>query len=439
MTEPESPRNSEVARPSKERLFLLASLALAAVVAAYFYYKSQTAAATTSDKNLALEKENANIKEQLQELLAAKISLQEHQQVAKSKLVEVQSQYESVAATVKTLQGRIDNWQKSADGALDSELGKRIAADPKLLGEYEGIIAQKRPSPEIARQLRARLEELQVPLESAKQLKDGSYGPTEQFVTTLSVVKKEAEDASTVYLKHQGLMDALLDRAPSTPSDTTLRTALVQRKKQQDEEQARLVAAELEKARKEIAEKDAKAQAENERKIAEAEREKKRLIAEAEQKRLAEETAKKTAAIAAETQKAVDERKAMEARAAADLAQAQLERDFERDLTEIKGLLRPMLVEAKTQPGNNRQLERVAGTGPISLSKLRGVGALDPSARGVQLLHYLFGAPGHDRDMGGFPRYGSVAGKAEEDKAWRAQELLIKYGDLMVKKKMLAE
>ncbi len=74
------------------------------------------------------------------------------------------------------------------------------------------------------------------------------------------------------------------------PSETTLRAALIQRKKQQDEEQARLVAAELEKARKEIAEKDAKAQAENERKIADAEREKKRLVAEAEAKRLAEET-----------------------------------------------------------------------------------------------------------------------------------------------------
>lgn len=439
MTEPESPRNPEVATASKERLFFLASLALVALAAVYFYYKSHTASATTSEQNLALEKENANIKEQLQELLAAKISLQEHQQVARAKLAEVQSQFDSVSATLKTLQARIDDWQKSADGALDSELGKRIAGDPALLAEYEAILSQKRPSPEVARQLRARLDELKVPLESAKELKDGSYGPTEQFVTTLAVLRKEAEDAATLYQQHQGLIDALLDRAPSTPSDTTLRTALVERKKQQDDEQAKLLAAELEKARKEIAQEQAKTQADNERKVAAVKREQERLIAEAEAKRVAEETALKTAAIATETQKAADQRKAMETAAAADLAQTQLERAFENDLTEIKSLLRPMLVEAKTQPGNNRQLERVAGTGPISLSKLRGVGALEPNERGVQLLHYLFGAPGHDRDMGGFPRYGSVAGKAEEDKVWRAQELLIKYGELMVKKKMLAE
>lgn len=439
MTQPESATNSEVASARKERLFFLASLVLAAVVAVYFYYKSQTTAATTSERNVKLEEENANMKQKLQELEDARLSLQEYQQVAKSKLAEVQAQYSSTTAILDTLQARIDNWQKSAEGALDSELGKRVASDPQLLSQYEGIIAKNRPSPEVARQLRARLEQLRVPLESAKELKNASYRPTEQFVITLAALKQEAEGAASVYLQHQGELDSVLARAPSTPGETTLRTALVQRKKQQDEERAKLIAAELEKARKEIAEQDAKAQAENERKIAAAEREKKRLIADAEQKRLAEETALKTAAIDTDIHKAADQRKAMETAAKADLAQAQLERDLERDLTEIKSLLRPMLVEAKTQPGNNRQLERVAGTGPISLSKLRGVGALDPSARGVQLLHYLFGAPGHDRDMGGFPRYGSVAGKAEEDKAWRAQELLIKYGDLMVKKKMLAE
>ncbi len=129
----------------------------------------------------------------------------------------------------------------------------------------------------------------------------------------------------------------------------------------------------------------------------------------------------------------------METAAKADLAQAQLERDFEKDLTEIKSLLRPMLVEGKTQPGNNRQLERVAASGPISLARLKGAGTLDGTQRGVSTLHFMFGAGGHDRELGGFPRCGSVAGKAEEDMAWRAQELLIKYGDLMVKKKLLAE
>ena len=439
MTEPSSSQPTDISKPSNERLYMLAALGLLALAALYFFYKSRTVASTTSATNLKLVEENANMKEKLRELEDTRISHLEHQQVAKSKLHEIQAEYQSVSAMLDTLQSRIDNWQKSADDALDSELGKRIASDAQLLKEYEGIIAEKRPSPDTARRLRAQLGELKAPLESAEQLEQGTYAPTERFVMTIATLAKDAEDAADLYLKHQGALESILARAPSTPAEMTLRSALIQRKRQQDEEQARLIADELEKARQEIAERDAKAQADNERKIAAAKREQEQLIAEAEAKRLAEEAALKIAEIAAQTGKASDGRKALEDAAKADLARVQLERDFEKDLTEIKSLLRPMLALAKTQPGNNRQLERVAGTGPISLSKLRGVGALDPSERGVQLLHYLFGAPGHDRDMGGFPRFGSVAGKKEEDNAWRAQELLIKYGDLMVEKKMLAE
>ena len=428
MTEAQSSPTSEVAAPSRERLFFLVSLALAALVAVYFYYKSQSAASTTSERNLKLEEENANIKEQLQELLVARISLEEHQQVARSKLHEVQAEYDSVAATLDSLQRRIDNWQESADGALDSELGKRIAAEPELLATFEAILARQRPSVDIARQLRTRLEELRAPLESAKQLKEGAYAPTELLVLRLAELKKQAEEAATVYSEHQGLLDTVLAKAPSIPSQTTLRAALVERKRQQDEEQARIITAELEKARKEITEQKAKDQADRER-----------IIAKAEAERLDEETALKAAAIDKETKKLADGRKTLDDQAKAQQARAQLERDFERDLGQIRSLLRPMLVEAKTQPGEYRKLERTTVTGPISLSRLRGSGALDNTTDGVKTLFMMFAVSGHDREQGGFPRYQPGDMSSELDKAQTAQELLIKYGDLMVEKKMLAE
>ncbi len=190
MTEPSSSQAPEVSKPSNERLYLLIALGLLTLAAVYFFYKSQISSSTANETNLKLTQDNANLNEKLQELQAAQLSLQEHQQVAKSKLHEVQAQYKEVSATLTTLQGRIDNWQKSADTALDSELGKRIASDPTLLAKYEAIVAQKRPSVDIARQLQTRLEELQAPLDRAKELKQGAYSPTQQFVTTLAALEE---------------------------------------------------------------------------------------------------------------------------------------------------------------------------------------------------------------------------------------------------------
>ena len=73
--------------------------------------------------------------------------------------------------------------------------------------------------------------------------------------------------------------------------------------------------------------------------------------------------------------------------------------------------------------------------GPVSYSALEGSGHLERTTDGLTALRESQAVGGvNDRELGSFPPYG----KGGHATALRAQELLIEFGPLMVKKKMLA-
>ena len=111
---------------------------------------------------------------------------------------------------------------------------------------------------------------------------------------------------------------------------------------------------------------------------------------------------------------------------------AQLEREMNRDMAEIKGLLLAVTAEGFTH--------RPDGTkGPVSFSKIKSIGGLEPTKKGLDNLFFL-ATGNNDRPIGGLPPGvgGVFASGTSTAPVERAQALLKKYGDLMVRKNMLA-
>jgi hypothetical protein len=142
------------------------------------------------------------------------------------------------------------------------------------------------------------------------------------------------------------------------------------------------------------------------------------LLGNAELDRIAEETKVKEA-----EKRAAAAGLKLQAREVEDsIKAAALEREFERDLPEIKSLLSAFLLPGFKYRADNSK-------GPASLAHIGSQKGLEQSANGSYAMAFLANAS--DRSAGG------LKNPASPERIRRAQDLLRKYGDLMVQKKML--
>ncbi|MEM7785895.1 MAG: hypothetical protein AAF623_21280 [Planctomycetota bacterium] len=156
----------------------------------------------------------------------------------------------------------------------------------------------------------------------------------------------------------------------------------------------------------------------------EAKEKSKAKYAEAVKKQTEAADALKLAEIAAATQKdqlAKDEK-------LAQLAKQKLEAEFNADLPKIRTYLAPFIGEGRNMRGE------VGGKGPGSYAVIVGYGALENSPKGLMAMADI--GLRSDRPKNGFPYAGSVGAN---DFFEVAQQLLKKYGPLMVEKGMLIE
>jgi len=123
----------------------------------------------------------------------------------------------------------------------------------------------------------------------------------------------------------------------------------------------------------------------------------------------------------------------------------QLIKGFEIEKSEINRLLGTFLGKGSNQPVPNYSLDlphwQVVGLslGPISLGRLASIGALDQTETGYELLYHIGGDPRNNRSKTGFPQYTNkgAVNPTVMAKVKRASELLNKYGELLVKKRLL--
>ena len=122
-----------------------------------------------------------------------------------------------------------------------------------------------------------------------------------------------------------------------------------------------------------------------------------------------------------------------------EAAKRMLEQEFQRDLADIQRYLCPFLGAGAKHRGPNK------GIGPVSFGLIESCGALNENTKGLVSLGFAANETG--RDLGGFPVSHSIdriqAGfnntEATVRYLSRAQELLKKYGALMVEKEMLGK
>lgn len=118
-----------------------------------------------------------------------------------------------------------------------------------------------------------------------------------------------------------------------------------------------------------------------------------------------------------------------------------------RDLAEIRSLLSPFITPGYFQPpaGGGHKYEQTTDAKPVSLSRLRRAGALDPTTAGRMYLLRFGGnraSRGNRRPLGSFPEYrGEPSPENDRNmpRVVRAQQLLREHGQALVEARMLSE
>jgi hypothetical protein len=427
----QQPEHAEVSSFRKERLFFVTVIVLLGVLAFFFYSRRQPPASETETKNVELQQELANVKQLLLELKTAELYREEEQELSKSRTTEASQAAQDASAAIDDLQEATRGWESAVKDLLGSDKGKRLAANPEALEQFHALKEQKRPASDLASQLRRRLEGTMRSVTRALETKNTAYSPTEEVFSRIQDIRTQAQSAAEIYRAHHRQLEAILARCPSEPAaDTpTLSAALDALQQKWDAEKARIAAEVLGKVRAQGAREIAQAQAEAEQKIAKAEADAKRRLGEIEASRVVKET-----------EKALEEARLRKKKEAAAAAKAALEREFEKDLPEIQSLLRPFITKGRTQP-YKRSFEMTTEIGPVSLAKLQATGAPNRTVEAQELLWGMTTANRtNDRDLGGFPAFigGARDWREKQPTMQRAQELLNKYGELMVEKGLLA-
>ncbi len=330
-----------------------------------------------------------------------------------AKLLRIRNQGERIRGQSEALSAAQNLLTMSLKPLGSDEAGRRIASSPELIDQYAALRQTALPAAQLTEELQGELAILLKPLD---EIETTQIEP--DYTAALAEISGRIDAQLIAVKRDQRMLDALLSVASNRAAQAiTLQAALKERSNELAEASLTDIADAVEASRQVGIDRVTRESAEGQRKIAEAQREVQRLK---EQQRL---------------QVLEDERRAREAA----IAKAALEREFQRDLPQIRSLLRPLITEGLTQPGRN-SFEPADQKGPVSLAKLRGTGALGPTAKARGGLYYIV-STNNDRDLGSFPRYrgGAQDVQAQQRTMMRVQELVNKYGELMVEKGLLAE
>ncbi len=342
------------------------------------------------------------------------------------------AKHESMANAVVRDLGKLKSlqveWATLEAALLNGPAGSRVAGSAQHMQRVVDILQQVRPTAEQIVEWESQLNPLMEPFAQAAS-ESTPVVITEEHAQLLSDLGKELKTQAAEFQRQKLLLESIQrETSGLAPDKLKLADAIEQHRVERERAEADRLAQVRETARAE-AEKagaDRIAKAEQELTKAKLEQAEQKIAAEkeplAEESRVAEMQHKAT--LAGLTEEAT--------RVADGLRWAQLEREMQRDMNEIKGLLK-----AFTSPGFAYRPDDTKG--PVSYSLIKSSGGLEPTRRGLGSLFFI-AAGNTDRDRGGLPE--GVGGHIGSDTPIapieRAQQLLVKYGELMVRKGMLA-
>ncbi len=325
------------------------------------------------------------------------------------KSTERRRQLDRFQSELDSWQRELDQWQRDVVPLLTNDAGKSLV--PDYVAKFRAVYEAERPT--------SRLKELRQDADVfARHLQldaSGSLLGNDQDLYALEKATSEAHQATVTWQQARSMIAAMLHASPVRAAQgPTLAAALTQLAERDRLEQAQQV----EQAREQVR------QATN-AKLAAAAAETERLQLAAKEAAVAREQDLQRLAIEHEQHQ---------------MERARLEAALDRDMIEVKRYLAPFLADGYAQPHGYCN-EQTATLGPMSYSKIRAAGALNSTRPGMTTL-IRYATERNDRDKAGFPicvtSQDSDWAAVDKEYVRRAQELLTRYGDLLVERKLLA-
>jgi hypothetical protein len=324
-----------------------------------------------------------------------------------------------LAAELNAWQRELDQWHGQVDALLNNDLGRALAADPKLAATFRALYEQERPGGDRLDSIRSEMQRGLDTVRRASADEENALRPDAALTERLQSFYTEATAATHAWRDAHASIRELVARVEgqATNLGRSLADVIAEDRRADQLRREETIRVAAEKARREA---DAR--------VAEANAEKIRAEGELEANRIRTQTE-------AARQRQADE----EARARKTAEHAALKAALERDMADVRRYLAPFTARGYAQP-SGYFCEQTAAAGPMSYSKIAAAGALKKTREGMQLL-VNYATRGNDRDRAGFPTCNGSPSEWEAlDKEYvrRAQELLSKYGDLLVEQGMLA-
>jgi hypothetical protein len=329
----------------------------------------------------------------------------------------------------------IDNCRdESAEWIEDMKDFKMAAIDwsepsnRALLGRVDMLLSLDTPDKVAADELMDRHKVLVAPLQRAES--SGESAPVSSSLeSSIEELASTAREMKDLFIRRRAMLASIRNAATTSPEEDlpTFSVAL-------DDYRAELAAEQQTRIDGQLAE----ARVESEAILLQVEQEAEAALAEARRKaaetmsRIEVERAEAEARRAEQLQEVAD----AEAQLAAD--REKLEREFEMDLPEIRHYLAAFITPDNSHPTKEMTIEKL----PFPYSYLESRDALAETDKGLRELADIAGHKIGDRPRGPIPYLGNIGywsgmSTSERQPVVTAQQLLRKYGLLMVEKKML--
>jgi hypothetical protein len=358
-----------------------------------------------------------------------------------TRLVHVRSMAAAARESLGELKHRLADWTQENANLDSSDLGRRIVASGEQFELYATM--REHPHPSVVQMATWESALTLILKEIDGAMSDHGTIPNveESCVSEVEQLDTAIRAALTKLEQQQRSQRRILSQVTGVSVEgipMTLGEAIEARRERIAMEQESKVAAQVAQFRESDASRIASERAESMRLELEATIENERKVRDA-------KVAVAKAAADADARRLMDEAEETRNREATQAAMAEAKRksektkrEFEADMTKIRQYLKPFLAVANTQPNVSGFYGPVAKEGPVSLEALRAAGALREDTNGLITLNKLGFMLPPDRPAGGFGYcLGGSINPENVPFTRAAQQLLIKYGDLLVERGML--
>ncbi len=321
-------------------------------------------------------------------------------------------------------------WGKEYEPLLTNDRGRQIAADKKAVQQFATAVRGHFPVVKGSIDRTAEFQAAVRPLREAVAKGNDNYPVTAADRVFFESLLSRIHDINRQLERRQRAVDVILATASQNDSgQLTLQKSI----EQLESQSVLTMIAEATRVQKQ--------------KLKTAIDEQSEIILKAQKERIAAETQLRVQQEKVVAQEAIRNTEGLakdEALAHAKAQRKKLEKEFLLEQKEIQSLLGAFINKGSYAPARDFSLDSptmlvMNNSGSMSLGRLASIGALDQTKEGYELLYAVGGHRSNDRLRSGFPTYTfrGMANLTIVAKLKRASELLTKYGEILVEKRMI--